>query len=80
MAAIETFDRFTDLPNVAGAIDGSHIPIKAPKESPADYYSRYQQYNVTIQGLVNDKMLFMDVAAGFPGSLHDARVCRNTSL
>lgn len=80
LAAIETFAPLTNLPNAVGAIDGSHIPIKAPEDSPADYYSCYQQYDVIIQGVVNGKMLFMDVAAGFPGSLHDTRVCRNSSL
>ena len=30
--------------NIVGAIDGSHVRIKVPSESTADYFSRYQQH------------------------------------
>ena len=33
-----------------------------------------------VQAVVNGRKLFIDVAAGFPGSLHDARVLRNSSI
>ena len=55
------------LPNIAGAIDGSHIKIRAPRESAVDYFSRYQEHDVVVQAVVNGKKLFIDVAAGFPG-------------
>ncbi|KXJ23827.1 hypothetical protein AC249_AIPGENE11210 [Exaiptasia diaphana] len=48
-ASIETFTHLSDLPNIAGAVDGSHIRIKAPKDSPADYFRKYHQYDVIIQ-------------------------------
>jgi hypothetical protein len=79
-ASIHTFTPFTDLPVVAGAIDGTHIKIKAPKENAADYFSRYHQHDVTLQGIVNGRKLFIDAAAGYPGSLHDSRVCRNSTI
>ena len=41
IASIETFSELSDLPNVTGAIDGTHIEIKAPLESVVDYFSRY---------------------------------------
>ncbi|XP_048579041.1 protein ALP1-like [Nematostella vectensis] len=44
--SIETFELLSELPNIAGAIDGTHIKIKAPQESKADYWSRYSQYDV----------------------------------
>lgn len=75
-AEIAIFQQYSDLPNVAG----THIRIKAPKESAVDYFSRYQQHDVVVQGIVNRKMLFLDVAGGFPGSMHDARVLRNTTI
>ena len=37
---IERFSELSNLPNVAGAIDGTHIRIKAPDESAVDYFSR----------------------------------------
>ncbi|XP_028516196.1 protein ALP1-like [Exaiptasia diaphana] len=76
----ETFDDLTDIPNVVGAIDGTHIRIKKTNDSGPDYFSRYQQYDVVVQGVVNGDKKFIHVAAGFPGSMHDARVFKNSSL
>lgn len=39
LATRETFDDLTDLPNVVGAINGTHVKIKTPKESGPDYFS-----------------------------------------
>ena len=77
---METFSELSNLPNVAGAIDGTHIQIKAPDESAVDYFSRYHQYDFIVQGVVDGHKLFLDFAAGYPGSLHDARVLRNSTL
>ena len=33
-----------------------------------------------MQGIVNGKMLFLETAAGFPGSIHDARILKNTAI
>ena len=79
-AFIATFEDLLDLPNIAGTIDGTHIKIKAPKETAVDYFSRYQQQDVVVQGIVNERKICMDVAAGLPSSLHDARVLRNSSI
>ena len=64
----------------ASIVDGTHMEIKAPKESAVDYFSRYQQHDVTVQGIVDGRKIFMDITAGFPGSLYDARVLRNSSF
>jgi len=45
---IETFSELSNLPNVAGAIDGTHIEIKAPDESAVDYFSRYHQHDFIV--------------------------------
>lgn len=80
LATRETFESLTDLPNVVGAIDGTHIKIKTPKESGPDYFSRLQQHDVVVQAVADGEKRFLDVAAGFPGSMHDSRVLRNSSL
>ena len=80
VANIETFSELSDLPNITGAIDGTHIEIKAPVKSAVDCFSRYHQYDFVVQGVVNGQKLFLDFSAGFPGSLHDARVLRNSTL
>ena len=69
------------IPQVIGALDGTHIPIVAPNvDGKADYFSRKQRYTISAQGLVGANLVFLDVATGFPGSCHDARNFRNTSL
>ena len=79
-AAIETFEDLSNLPNIVGAIDGSHVRIRAPKDSAVDYFSRYQQHDFIIQAVVNGQKLFLDFACGYPGSMHDARVLRRSAI
>lgn len=75
-ASIATFTDLSRLPNIVGAIGGSHVRIRAPAENAAVYFSRCQQYDFVIQAIVNGKRLFIDFACGFPGSMHDWRICR----
>ena len=75
-----TFQDVSDLPNIVGAIDGSHIRIAAPPDSAVDYFSRYQQHDFIVQAIVDGKNRFLDFASGFPGSMHDARVLRNSTI
>ena len=78
---IATFQRTrSELPNVVGAIDGTHIPIIAPRIDAVDYFSRYQQHDMIVQGVVNGTGKFIDAVAGFPWSAHDARVLRNSNI
>ena len=50
-------------------------------DSKVDNYSHKQKYTVnTTQAVVGAGLVFLDIATGFPGSVHDARVLRSTSL
>ncbi|XP_019698986.1 putative nuclease HARBI1 isoform X2 [Harpegnathos saltator] len=68
------------FPNVIGAIDGSHVRIDRPSEDPDSYINRKQYFSIHVQGTVNHAMKFMDVFIGFPGSVHDARVFKNSPI
>ncbi|XP_071345501.1 uncharacterized protein [Trachinotus anak] len=68
------------VPQCVGAIDGSHLPIIAPEEHPRDYYNRKGWHSIILQAVVDGKGLFWDVCVGFPGSVHDARVLRQSHL
>ena len=68
------------LPNVVGAIDGSHISIKAPHVNHEDYFNRKQNYSMNLQGVVDADGKFIDVSTGWPGSIHDTRVLRLSTL
>ena len=80
MACIETFTDKSRLPNIVGAIDGTHTKIISPRDSAVNCFSRNQHHDFIMQAVADGKGLFLDFAAGYPGSLHDARVYRNSSL
>ncbi|XP_029918172.1 protein ANTAGONIST OF LIKE HETEROCHROMATIN PROTEIN 1 [Myripristis murdjan] len=68
------------VPQCVGAIDGSHIPIIAPQQYPKDYYNRKGWHSIVLQAVVDGRGQFWDVCVGFPGSVHDARVLRQSKL
>ena len=81
--AVEHFGNSTDcrIPNVVGAIDCTHVEIKGPEtESQIDYFDQKQRYSIATQAVVEGNLLFLDVALGFPGSIHDARILRRSTL
>ena len=81
--AIEMFqaDYNCKIPQSLGAIDCTHIFIKGPNcESKYDYYCRSQRYLTNAKAVVGANLYFSDVATGFPGSMHDTRVLRQTNL
>ncbi|CAH3153985.1 unnamed protein product [Porites lobata] len=45
-----------------------------------DYFNRKQNYSINLQGTVDGTGMFIDVSTGWPGSMHDARVLRLSSL
>lgn len=80
-ACIGTFRDLSRLPNIVGAIGVTHVRINAAREGAGDYFnSRYQQHDFAIQAVADGKLLFLDFSAGYPGSMHDARILRNSTL
>lgn len=71
---VQKFRTKFGFPQVAGAIDGTHIPIRAPEESKEDYFNRKAFYSVVLQAVVDADGRFIDTFVGYPGSVHDARV------
>ena len=68
------------FPQVAGAIDGSHIPIVRPSENASDYYDCKGYYSVLMWAVVDYHGMFLDAYIGWPGKMHDAQVFVNSSL
>ena len=69
------------FPQVVGAIDGSHIPLKTvPVNERIEYFNRKQDYSVVVQAVADASFKFLDVSTGFPGSIHDARILRLSKL
>ncbi|PFX13820.1 putative nuclease HARBI1 [Stylophora pistillata] len=53
MRCRETFTDKSRLPNIVGAIDGTHIKIVAPRDGAVDYFSRNQQHDFIIQAVAD---------------------------
>ena len=77
---LETYKEKWRFPMCAGAIDGTHIAIIAPKEDHTDYVNRKGYHSVVMQALVDCNYLFRDVVTGWPGSVHDARILSNSTI
>ena len=77
---MDGFQNHRGLPGVRGAIDGSHIPIRAPQECPENYINRKNFHSVNLTAICDHEMCFLDCYAGWPGSVHDSRVFKNSDL
>ena len=71
---INGFQRKWNFPQCLGAIDGTHIPIKAPIIHHADYFNRKSFHSVILQVVCDSQCCFTDVFAGWPDRAHDSRV------
>lgn len=65
----------------AGAIDGTHIRIKCPGGPDGqDYRNRKLYPSMVLQAACDHQGCFLDTYVGYPGSVHDSRVLRNSSI
>ncbi|VFQ81341.1 unnamed protein product [Cuscuta campestris] len=81
------FELLTGIPNLAGAMYTTHVPIVAPKLSASDYFNqrlteRNQKpsYTVTVQGVVDSAGVFTDVCIGWPGSMADDKILAKSAF
>lgn len=77
---MDDFQMHRGLPGVRGFVDGSHIPIKAPEECPENYINRKHFHTVNFTVICDHELRFLDCYAGWPGSVHDSRVFKNSDF
>ena len=73
---IESFRDITGLPNIAGSIDGIHIPLsmrpsKKYTPMPLDFFNRKKFHSIVLQGVCDSNKMFWNVCAGQLGGVHD---------
>lgn len=68
------------FPDVIGCIDGTHVRIDRPLQSANSYYNRKDYFSIQVQVFCDHNTKFIDFYAGYPGSVHDARVFKNSTL
>ena len=68
------------LPNVTGAIDGTHIKIISPAIYENEYVNRKGYHSLNIQVIGTGEMLVADIVADWPGGTHDSRILRESGI
>jgi hypothetical protein len=61
LEVISEFKELTGLDNMCGAIDGSHIKLRAQPDrryTPADYWCRHHIHSILLQGVCTARCLF----------------------
>lgn len=74
------FELVSGIKNCIGAIDGTYIAVKAPKEQAHCYINRKKFHSITLQAICDYRMKFFDCSVGYPSSVHDARIFRNSAV
>ncbi|XP_064214207.1 uncharacterized protein LOC135266827 [Tribolium castaneum] len=74
------FHAFARMPHCIGAIDGTYVEIKAPKEDPQSYITRKCNYAFTLQAIAVPSLKFTDAFIGYPGSVSDSRIFKNSDF
>ncbi|XP_030944507.1 protein ALP1-like [Quercus lobata] len=79
----QAFDELTSLPNMCGAIDGSHIKLHSLPSDPnlaSHYKCRYGFPSVQLQVVADHKKIFWDVCVKAPGATDEAAHFRDSLL
>ncbi|XP_063734541.1 putative nuclease HARBI1 [Eleginops maclovinus] len=77
----EGFYAIAGFPRVIGAIDCMHIPISAPLgEHERDFVNRKSKHTINVQMTCDHHYMITSLDARWPGSVHDSRIFRESSL
>jgi hypothetical protein len=76
-STIRKFREKIGLPNVVGAIDGTHIllsskPARGLTPMPCDFFNRKKFHSMLLQAVCDSERFFWNVCAGQPEGVHDA--------
>ena len=64
-----------------GAIDVIHVEVNlSGNERSTDYYDKDKNYSFILQAIVDVETHFLNIFAGYPGVVHDARVFANSGI
>jgi len=79
-ATKHAFHQVARFPNVVGAIDCTHVVIKAPTVNEEAYVNRKGAHTINVQAVCDADMKLLDVVAKWPGSSHDSFIWRSSGL
>ncbi|KAF4134755.1 DDE superfamily endonuclease [Phytophthora infestans] len=74
------FAQSCGVPQSAGCIEGSHIPVSKPAEHGEMYFNRKCWYSIVLQAVVDWRGRFCDLDCKWPGRDGNSRVFRRSYL
>ncbi|XP_045076311.1 putative nuclease HARBI1 [Coregonus clupeaformis] len=74
------FAAIAGFPNVIGAIDCTHIAIKAPSEDEFAYVNRKHFHSINVQIICDAQMRLTNIVARWAGSTHDSYILTNSMV
>jgi len=75
-----SFYSVAGFPNILGAIDCTHVAIKAPSSHEEAFVNRKGIHTVNIQAVCDNDMRINNLVAKWPGSSHDSFIWRASAL
>lgn len=76
-------DGFADsfgFPGVIGAIDCTHVAIRAPSVDEHVFVNRKNFHSINVQLICDARMALLNVCANWPGSTHDSFIVRHSRV
>jgi hypothetical protein len=68
------------FPTAIGVIDCTHIGVLKPRLHGDEYINRKNKPTLNVQGTCDSKEMFTSVDVSWPGSVHDARIWKNSQV
>ncbi|KAG0718500.1 putative nuclease HARBI1 [Chionoecetes opilio] len=74
------FFNISRFPHVIGAVDGTYVRIKAPKENEEVFVNRKGYHSINVQVVFDAKCKLLGILAKWPGSVHDSRILNDSGV
>jgi hypothetical protein len=74
------FSRRNGFPGIVGAVDGTHIEISKPLVEPDLWIDRHGKHSINLTAVCDASSRILFYRVGDPGSYHDSRVRRISTL
>ncbi|KAK0416635.1 hypothetical protein QR680_012601 [Steinernema hermaphroditum] len=76
----QRFFQTTGIPNIIGAIDGTHCRIQAPVDREYEYVNRKQFHSINCMVIAIPNLIAIGFSAKYPGRSHDSRIFKDSVI
>lgn len=78
-AKIEWLDTYK-FPSAIGVLDCTHVRIPKPGDHGDEYINRKGYPSINVQATCNAKEWFTSIVVDWPGSVHDSKIWKNSTI